>query len=142
MPRRSKTQTFVFIPVMNLRKLLVLAVAFAAMFSTTLLQAQDEKKGRGGRGGGMMTVERLEEAVGKLSAEQKTKIEAVLAKVREQMQGLQNASQEDRQAKMREIMQSSRTEIRAVLTPEQAKKYDEMAAQGRGQGGGGKKKNQ
>ncbi|MBL9208823.1 MAG: hypothetical protein JNL92_00045 [Opitutaceae bacterium] len=127
---------------MNLRKLLVLAVALAAMFSTTtLLQAQDEKKGRGGRGGGMMmTVERLEEAVGKLSAEQKTKIEAILAKVREQMQGLQNASQEDRQAKMREIMQSSRTEIRAVLTPEQAKKYDEMA-QGRGQGGG-KKKNQ
>jgi len=142
MPRRSKTQTFVFLPVMNLRKLLVLAVAFAAMFSTTLLQAQDEKKGRGGRGGGMMTVERLEEAVGKLSAEQKTKIEAILAKVREQMQGLQNASQEDRRAKMSEITQSSRTQIRAVLTPEQAKKYEEMAAQGRGQGGGGKKKNQ
>lgn len=129
---------------MNLRKLIVLAVALAAMFSTTtLLQAQDEKKGRGGRGGGMMmTVERLEEAVGKLSAEQKTKIEAILAKVREQMQGLQNASQEDRRAKMTEIMQASRTEIRAVLTPEQAKKYDEMAAQGRGQGGGGRKKNQ
>jgi len=129
---------------MNLRKLIVLAVALAAMFSTTtLLQAQDEKKGRGGRGGGMMmTVERLEEAVGKLSAEQKPKIEAILAKVREQMQGLQNASQEDRRAKMTEIMQASRTEIRAVLTPEQAKKYDEMAAQGRGQGGGGRKKNQ
>ena len=143
MPHRSKTQTLVFLPVMNLRKLLVLFAALAALFSTTLLQAQDEKKGRGGRGGGMMmTVERLEEAVGKLSAEQKTKIEAILAKVREQMQGLQNASQEDRQAKMREIMQSSRTEIRAVLTPEQAKKYDEMAAQGRGQGGGGRKKNQ
>ena len=69
-------------------------------------------------------------------------VTTILAKVREQMQGLQNASQEDRQAKLREIMQSSRTEIRAVLTPEQAKKYDEMAAQGRGQGGGGRKKNQ
>lgn len=125
---------------MNLRKLLVVAIAFAAVFSTSLLQAQDQKKGRGGGMG--MTVERIEEAVGKLSAEQKTKIEGILAKVREQMQGLQGASQEDRQAKMREIMQSSRTQIRAVLTPEQAKKYDEMAAQGRGQGGGGKKKNQ
>ena len=125
---------------MNLRKLLVVAIAFAAVFSTSLLQAQDQKKGRGGGMG--MTVERIEEAVGKLSAEQKTKIEAVLAKVREQMQGLQGASQEDRQAKMREIMQSSRTQIRAVLTPEQAKKYDEMATQGRGQGGGGRKKNQ
>lgn len=125
---------------MNLRKLLVVAVAFAAVFSTSLLQAQSQKKGRGGGMG--MTVERIEEAVGKLSAEQKTKIEGILAKVREQMQGLQGASQEDRQAKMREIMQTSRTQIRAVLTPEQAKKYDEMATQGRGQGGGGRKKNQ
>lgn len=125
---------------MNLRKLLVVAIAFAAVFSTSLLQAQDQKKGRGGGMG--MTVERIEEAVGKLSAEQKTKIEGILAKVREQMQGLQGASQEDRQAKMREIMQESRTQIRAVLTPEQAKKYDEMATQGRGQGGGGRKKNQ
>jgi Spy/CpxP family protein refolding chaperone len=125
---------------MNLRKLLVVAIAFAAVFSTSLLQAQDQKKGRGGGMG--MTVERIEEAVGKLSAEQKTKIEDILAKVREQMQGLRGASQEDRQAKMREIMQTSRTQIRAVLTPEQAKKYDEMATQGRGQGGGGRKKNQ
>jgi Spy/CpxP family protein refolding chaperone len=125
---------------MNLRKVLVVAIAFAAVFSTSLLQAQSQKKGRGGGMG--MTVERIEEAVGKLSAEQKTKIEGILAKVREQMQGLQGASQEDRQAKMREIMQSSRTQIRAVLTPEQAKKYDEMASQGRGQGGGGRKKNQ
>jgi Spy/CpxP family protein refolding chaperone len=124
---------------MNLRKLLVVAVAFAAVFSTSLLQAQDQKKGRGAGMG--MTVERIEEAVGKLSAEQKTKIEGILAKVREQMQALQGASQEDRQAKMREIMQASRTEIRAVLTPEQQKKYDEMP-QGRGQGGSGKKKNQ
>jgi len=124
---------------MNLRKILVVAIAFAAVFSTSLLQAQEQKKGRGGGMG--MTVERIEEAVGKLSAEQKTKIEGILAKVREEMQGLQGASQEDRQAKMREIMQSSRTQIRAVLTPEQQKKYDEMP-QGRGQGGGGRKKNQ
>ena len=126
---------------MNLRKLVCVAVAAAAMFSTTLLQAQDQKKGRGGGMG--LTVERIEQAVGSLSSEQKTKIEAVIAKQREQMQALQNASQEERGAKMREIMQAGRTEIRAVLTPEQQKKFDEMPT-GRGQGGGGsgKKKNQ
>lgn len=129
---------------MNLRKLVCVAVAAAAMFSTTLLQAQDQKKGRGGGMG--LTVERIEQAVGSLSSEQKTKIEAVIAKQREQMQALQNASQEERGAKMREIMQAGRTEIRAVLTPEQQKKFDEMPT-GRGQGGGGgggggKKRNQ
>jgi Spy/CpxP family protein refolding chaperone len=125
---------------MNLRKLLVCAVASIAMFSTTtLLQAQEGQKGKGGRGGGMMSIERLEEAVGKLSADQKTKIEAVLAKQREAMQGMQNLSQEERQAKMREAGQKFRTEIRAILTAEQQKKFDEMP-QGRGQGGGGGKK--
>jgi Spy/CpxP family protein refolding chaperone len=125
---------------MNLRKLLVCAVASIAMFSTTtLLQAQEGQKGKGGRGGGMMSIERLEEAVGKLTADQKTKIEAVLAKQREAMQGMQNLSQEERQAKMREAGQKFRTEIRAVLTAEQQKKFDEMPT-GRGQGGGGGKK--
>ena len=86
-----------------------------------------------------MSIERLEEAVGTLTAEQKTKIEAINAKTREAIQAL---PEEDRQTKMREITQSGRTEIRAVLTPEQQKKFDEMP-QGRGAGGGkGKKKDQ
>jgi Spy/CpxP family protein refolding chaperone len=114
---------------MKLRKLFLCVMAFAAIVSTSLLNAQEEKKGKGGRGGGMMTVERLEEAVGKLSAEQKTKIEAIYAKAREQAQGL---SQEERQTKGREINQAARIEVRALLTPEQQKKFDEIPQGGRG----------
>jgi periplasmic protein CpxP/Spy len=120
---------------MTIRKFLLCLLALGAMSSVSLLQAQDEKKGKGGGRGGM-TVERIEEAVGTLTAAQKTKIEAILAKVRDQIQAV---PQEERQAKGRELRQASNAEIRAVLTDEQKKKFDEMAQQGRG---GGKKKDQ
>ena len=116
---------------MNVRKFLLCALAVGAMSSVSLLQAQDEKKGKGGGGRGGLTVERVEEAVGTLTADQKTKIEAILAKSREQLQAI---PQEERQAKGREIMQASRTEVRALLTDEQKKKFDEMPQGGRGQG--------
>ena len=113
---------------MNVRKLLITVVAFA-IASSSAVMAQEKKKG-GGRGG--MSVERVEEAVGTLTAEQKKKIEAIVAKSREEMQAL---SQEDRQTKGREIMQGVRTQIRAVLTPEQQKKFDEMPQGGAGAAG-------
>lgn len=127
---------------MNVRKLVLSGLAIAAIASTTMLQAQDDKKGKGR---GMMTaeqrIERLEQAVGSLSAEQKTKITAIYAKASEKMQAL---PQEERREKGMEIMQASQKEVRAVLTAEQQKKFDEMP-QGRGPGGGssnggGKKK--
>ena len=124
---------------MKLRNLLLSAVAFCALSSTALLQAQ-EKKGRG-----MMSpeqqIERIEQAVGSLSAEQKSKIKGIYAKMAEKMQGL---SQEERREKGMELFRSVRQEIRAVLTPEQQKKYDEMPQGRGGQGGdkgGGRKKN-
>lgn len=128
---------------MNIRKFLLCAVACGAMASVSLLNAQEEKKGRGR--GGMPTVEqrieRLEQAVGSLTDDQKGKIKEIYAKAAEKMQGL---SQEERREKMMEIMQESGKEIRAVLTPEQQAKYDAMP-QGRGgqsrQGGKGKKQN-
>ncbi|MBI5769718.1 MAG: hypothetical protein HZA93_18225 [Verrucomicrobia bacterium] len=107
--------------------LAALALSTAAFVSTGSAQ---EKKGRGGGG---MNVERIEQAVGSLSAEQKTKIEGIIAKARESMQGAQGD-----QDKMREVMTKQRADIRAVLTPEQQKKFDEMPQGGRG---GGKKKN-
>jgi Spy/CpxP family protein refolding chaperone len=127
---------------MNIRKFLVCAVAVGAMASVSVVNAQDQKKG-GGRGMGTpeQRIERLEQAVGTLSAEQKTQIKAIYAKSAEKMQGL---SQEERREKGMEIMRESGKEVRAVLTAEQQKKYDEMMAQmgqGRGQGGArGKKK--
>jgi hypothetical protein len=118
---------------MKIRKFLVGAVAIGAMFSTSLLQAQDQKKGQGGRG--MPTaeqqIERIEQAVGTLSAEQKTKLKGIYAKMAEKMQAI---PQEERREKGMEIFQATRKEVRAVLTPEQQKKYDEMP-QGRGQSG-------
>jgi len=100
---------------------------------------------RGGPGGGRMGFEqmvaRLDEAV-TLTAEQKTKVTAIY---KEQMAAMQAIPQEERREKMRESMAATREKIRAVLTPEQMKKFDAMPAPGRGgpggQGGpGGEKK--
>lgn len=109
----------------------VLALSAVAFVSTSSAQ----EKGKGGKGGrGGLTIERVEEAVGALTAEQKTKIEAILAKQREATQGL---GQDDME-KRREIGTKARADIRAVLTAEQQTKFDALP-QG-GKGGGQKKK--
>jgi Spy/CpxP family protein refolding chaperone len=84
-------------------------------------------------------IQRLEQAVGTLTAEQKQKITAIYAKQAEKMRAI---PQEERREKMGPLMQEAQKEIRAVLTPEQQKKFDAMP-QGRGgrEGGSrGKKK--
>jgi len=131
---------------MKIRRLFIYAVAFGAMAGTSLLQAQEQKKGRGPGGGrGMSTpeqrLERLEQAVGSLTADQKNKIKAIYEKAAEKMQGL---SQEERREKGMEIMQESGRQVRALLTPDQQKKFDEMMAQARGgrEGGSGGRKKQ
>ena len=119
---------------MKIRKFVLGAVAVGALFSTSLLQAQEQKKGQGGGRGAPtpeQAIERIETAVGPLSADQKTKIKAIYAKQAEKLQGI---PQEERREKGMQIMQDTRKEVRAVLTPEQQKKYDEMP-----QGKGGKK---
>ncbi len=129
---------------MKIRSFLVCAVALGAMAAFSVLNAQDQKKGRGGPGGrgGMMTaeqrIERLEQAVGNLTGDQKAKIKDIYAKAQEKMQGL---SQDERREKGMEILRESGQQVRAVLTAEQQKKYDEMMAQMRGgRGGGGERK--
>lgn len=120
-------------------KVLISALALGVMASAPMLQAQDGKappaegrKGGGGKGrGGMLTIERIEEAVGALSAEQKTKIGDAIKKA-----DLQNAAPEER----REKMMALRTEIAALLTAEQKAKFEAMPQGGRGGGGGGGKK--
>ena len=91
---------------------------------------------RGGPGGGRMGPEqmkaRLDEVV-TLTAEQKTKVTAIY---KEQMAAMQAIPQEERREKMRESMTATREKVRAVLTPEQAKKFDDMPAPGRGGPGG------
>jgi Spy/CpxP family protein refolding chaperone len=114
---------------MKLRHLLTCSVAFALVGSSAVMHAQ-EKKGRG-MGTPEQQIERIEQAVGSLSAEQKTKLKGIYAKMSEKMQAI---PQDERREKGMELMRATRAEVRAVLTAEQQKKYDEMS-QGWGQGG-------
>jgi Spy/CpxP family protein refolding chaperone len=123
---------------MKIRKFLLTAIAFGAMASVSLLNAQEQKKGgRGGMPTPEQRLERLEQAVGSLTADQKDKIKAIYAKSAADMQAI---PQEERREKMGPIMQAAQKEIRAVLTAEQQAKFDAMPQGGRGQGG--KKKQQ
>ncbi|MEO7414209.1 MAG: hypothetical protein ABIZ81_12720 [Opitutaceae bacterium] len=94
----------------------------------------------GGQGGGRrgqtpeVQMTALEEAVGKLSADQKTKIMAIYTKSAADMQAM---AQEDRRGpKAQEMRMATQKEIRALLTPEQATKFDAMPPPGRGGRGG------
>ncbi len=136
----AKTTPALITP-MKIRSLLLRLVALGCIALLPALNAQDAKKGRGAGGGGrgMMSaeqrIERLEEAVGKLTDAQKAKIKDIYAKTSEKMQAL---SDDERREKGMELMRDSGRAVRAVLTEEQQKKYDEMMAQmGQGRGGPG-----
>lgn len=127
---------------MKLFKFLISALALGLMATVPALHAQD---GQAKKKGGMSPEQRIaqiDEAVGGLNAEQKTKITAILAKVQESVMAL---PAEERGAKGAELRQAANKDIRAVLTDAQKAKFDAMP-QGRGPGGGGgggkKKKDQ
>jgi hypothetical protein len=71
-------------------------------------------------------VQRLNEAL-QLSDDQKAKITAIAEKQTEAMQALR--------AKMQDLQKASHDEIRALLTPDQQKKFDSMPPPGPGRGG-------
>lgn len=77
-----------------------------------------------------------------LTGDQQEKIRPILESESTQMQQLRSdtsLSQEDRMAKMKQIREGSSSQINAVLTPDQQKKYAEMIShmgRGRGQGQG------
>lgn len=112
---------------MIIRKLLLSAVAFAAISTTSLVFAQQGK----GANSNEAAMARLEPLA--LTAAQKTKIEAILAKSAAAVAAL---PQDERRTKGGEIRQASNKEIRAVLTPDQQKKFDALPPMT-----GGKKKN-
>ena len=104
---------------------LALGVAAAAP-----LQAQEKK----GQMSPEQYVERVEQAVGTLTADQKSKITAIVTKTQDEMRAI---PKEERKEKGGALQKKQRDQVRAVLTAEQQKKFDEMAPAG----GGGKKKN-
>ena len=117
---------------------LLLVAALSGAFLAPVTSAQEQRKGRGGMMDPEQRIERLEQGVGTLSAEQKAKIREVYAQSAEKMR---NLPEDQRREKMMEVMQESGRQVRAVLTAEQQKKYDEMMAQMRQGGGGGRKQN-
>jgi periplasmic protein CpxP/Spy len=73
-----------------------------------------------------------------LTADQKEKVKPILADVREKMSGLRDLSQEDRQAKMKEVMTDADAKLKEILTADQFTKYQELRKQmGRNRGPGG-----
>jgi len=64
-----------------------------------------------------------------LSADQKAKVTDILKSEQSQMESLRSdtsGSQEDRRSKMMEIHKSSNEQIRALLDPDQQKKWEEI----------------
>ena len=126
-------------------KVLLSILALGLVASAPFTHAQDEKAPpaegqKGGRKGGRMMspeqqVARMDEQL-TLTADQKTKIKDILTQAQEKVQAL---PQEERREKGMEIRQAANKDIRALLTPEQQTKFDEMMARGPGRG---KKKDQ
>ena len=108
-------------------KALITALALGVAASAPL-QAQEKK----GQMSPEQYVERVEQAVGTLTAEQKTKIKAIAAKTQEEVRAL---PKEERKEKGAPLQKKQRDDVRALLNAEQQKKFDEAMP------AGGKKKN-
>jgi HlyD family secretion protein len=87
-------------------------------------------EGGGGGGGRRPSLEEIRDRLVKqlgLTAEQQAKLEPILQDSRQQMMGLRELPEGERRARGQKIREASRVKIRALLTPEQQAKYDEMA---------------
>jgi hypothetical protein len=113
---------------MKLLKVLTTALAFGLAASAPLANAQEKK----GAMSPEQYVERVEQAVGTLSKEQKAKITAIVSKTQESMKAL---PKEERKEKGGAMQKKQRDDVRAVLTAAQQAKFDEAMP------AGGKKKN-
>lgn len=83
-----------------------------------------------------MRVDQMKESL-KLTAEQADKILVIIKKQNEEMGKLFAGGGMPDMSKFQEMMKKQDEEIKAVLTPEQAKKYDEDQRKMREQFGGG-----
>jgi len=102
-------------------------------------QAPPAARKGGGRGNPLkMLTEKLS-----LTPDQQQKVGDLLKAQREQMNAIRDdasLSDDDKRAKGREAMKSTRGQIRALLTEEQQKIFDTMPPMRGGRGGGGEKK--
>ena len=103
-----------------------------------------ESAGGGGResagGGGRQSLEEIRDRLVKqlgLTPDQQAKLEPILQESRGEMMGLRELPEPERRAKGQKIREASRVKIRALLTPQQQAKYDEMSPGGPPAGAGG-----
>lgn len=101
-------------------KVIIAALALS-LIAAGSIQAQEKK----GRQTPEQQIERIEQAVGSLSADQKAKITDIIAKSSEAMKGM---SKEEKKEKSGALTKKRSQDIRAVLKPDQQKKYDEYMA--------------
>jgi periplasmic protein CpxP/Spy len=120
--------------------LLLAGTAGVASVAPIAMQQQGPPGGgRGGRGG--VTIEALTDRL-KLTPDQQEKIKPILADRNKAMMDLrndENATQEDRMAKMTKLRSDTNDKIKAVLTDDQKPEFDKMNAEQaqRGPRGGG-----
>jgi len=122
--------------------LLAALVAGSLIAFTPVLRAQDNKPNRPERGAGQrgdMVKERLAKLSEELelTADQKTKIEAVLKEQAESMRGLRDAAPEERREKMQAARQEINAKIKGILTADQYAKWEKIREE-RGPGGLGR----
>jgi len=94
--------------------------------------------GCGAGGGGPQSPEAIRDRLVKqlgLTPEQQAKLEPILQDSRQQMIGLRELPEPERRARGQKVREATRAKIRALLTPEQQAKYDEMTPGGPGGGG-------
>jgi periplasmic protein CpxP/Spy len=115
---------------------LMAALAAGALIAfSPVLRAEDTKpegrpSGQGPRAG--MAKERLAKMAEelKLTAEQKTKVEAVLKEQGEKMRGMKDATPEERRAKGKALREETTKKMKEILTPEQYEKWLKLREQG------------
>lgn len=136
---------------MKIHKISLIAVLVAATvlaYSPALRAQEKEKKDapkREGRPGGPMSKERLDKMAEdlKLTADQKTKVEAAMKEQGEKMRALRedtSLSDEQRREKFRSMRDEMDKKMKDILTAEQFEKWQKLREQSRPGGPGGEKK--
>lgn len=115
---------------MKKASLLALVLGSVIAFSPGA-QAQDKKAEGQRRPTLEARMKQLSEAL-KLTDEQKSKLEPILKEEGEKLRALfadTNSSREEKGKKMQDIRKDLSAKVKAVLTPEQAEKYEKMQAE-------------
>lgn len=116
-----------------MKKSSLFALALGAVIAFSPAAQAQEKKGEG-KGKGPSAEERMKrmaEALN-LTDEQKAKIEPILKEEGEKLRAIfqdQNASREEKGKKMQEARKDISAKMKAVLTPEQAEKFEKLQSE-------------